>query len=164
MSARLWLIVDPPSAAPTSPPPVPDNSSILVLSTNNQPRPYRQANIPDKHISQTGTHSRQAYIPGKKQGTYSRQATNACLGGVKGQVCSEIGVNNNDNHSNTRSGFGLRKGHRCNEYALHFVQFPYSCTTVCIFSHNKVYIDAHLCAFWQCAAHEIKFMAWCAGL
>jgi len=86
------------------------------------------------------------------------------LGRVKGQVCSEIGVNDNDNHSNTRSGFGLRKGHCCNEYALHFVQFAYSCKTVCIFSHNKVCIDAHLCAFWQCAAHEIKFMAWCAGL
>ena len=86
------------------------------------------------------------------------------LGRVKGQVCSEIGVNDNDNHSNTRSGFGLRKGHCCNEYALHFVQFAYSCTTVCIFSHNKVCIDAHLCAFWQCAAHEIKFMAWCAWL
>ena len=59
------------------------------------------------------------------------------LGRVKGQVCSEIGVNDNDNHSNTRSGFGLRKGHCCNKYALHFVQFAYSCTTVCIFSHNK---------------------------
>ena len=78
------------------------------------------------------------------------------LGRVKGQVCSEIGVNDNDNHSNTRSGFGLRKGHCCNEYALHFVRFAYLCTTVCIFSHNKVCIDAHLCAFWQCAAHEIK--------
>ena len=86
------------------------------------------------------------------------------LGRVKGQVCSEIGVNDNDNHSNTRSGFGLRKGHCCNEYALHFVQFAYLCTTVCIFSYNKVCIDAHLCAFWQCAAHEIKFMAWCAWL
>jgi len=30
-----------------------------------------------------------------------------------GQVCSEIGVNDNDSHSNTRSGFGLRKGHIC---------------------------------------------------
>ena len=48
------------------------------------------------------------------------------LGRVKGQVCSEIGVNYNDNHSNTRSGFGLRKGHCCNKYALHFVQFAYS--------------------------------------
>merc|ERR1712038_617074 len=73
-----------------------------------------------------------------------------------GKVCSEIGVNDNDNHSNTRSGFGLRKGHCCNEYALHFVQFAYLYTTVCIFSYNKVCIDAHLCAFWQCAAHEIK--------
>ena len=44
----------------------------------------------------------------------------------KGHVCSEIGVNDNDNHSNTRSGFGLRKGHCCNKYALHFVQFAYS--------------------------------------
>ena len=60
---KQWLIVD-AACLTSSPPPVPDNGSILVLSTNNQPRPSRQANIPDKHISQRRN---RAHIPDKQQ-------------------------------------------------------------------------------------------------
>ena len=47
-NARLWLIVDPPvePCLPGSPPPVPDNRPILVLST---PQPPNQT--PISHVS-----------------------------------------------------------------------------------------------------------------
>ena len=55
---KQWLIVD-VACLTSSPPPVPDNGSILVLSTNNQPRPFRQAHIPGRHTSQTSIYPRQ---------------------------------------------------------------------------------------------------------
>ena len=76
-NARLWLIVDPPvePCLPGSPPPVPDNRPILVLSTPQPPNP--------KHLYPMLAH---ALLVGCRESTFGAQSSRRELTVISGEA------------------------------------------------------------------------------